>query len=379
MTTARTPRLHSLDLLRGMAVAAMIVVNNPGNWNAVYRQLSHSPWNGATFADLIFPAFIFILGVSLALSEQSTPDVAHERGGVDRRTVSRAATLIGLGLALNAVKAWPHLDALRVPGVLQRIGATYLIAMVILRFTRGRRLWLWALTLSVLHWLILTPRPWSPGVLLSPETSNAVAIDRWLFGSHILAASGDPEGALGVLTSVATALFGASAGVWLSRQRPSGQSQVPTSPLLHLQLTLVGTCLLVAGYAWSLMLPLNKFLWTGSFAVFTSGAATLGLAACLLWTNVPGTRLLGPFEWLGTNPLAIYFLSEFVGSLLDRPWLTWNGHATAPKDVLFWSGLVPVTGDRGGAWSSAVYALLYTAFWIGVAGLMRWRGVRIRA
>ena len=378
MTAGRMPRLHALDIMRGMAVAAMIVVNNPGNWNAVYRQLSHSAWNGATFADLIFPAFIFIMGVSVALVgiPSRLPPSWH---GLERRTLERAATLIILGLVLNAAKAWPHLGALRIPGVLQRIGVTYLLAVVCVRLANGRQrpLWLTAIGLAVLHWIVLVWPPWTHASL-APGINAAVSVDKWLFGSHILAPSGDPEGSLGVLSSGATALIGASVGIRLSERAATAVSPTVTLPL-HVSLALVGAGLLAVGYAWSIVLPLNKFLWTGSFAVFTAGAAAFALSACVLLVRLTGAALLAPFEWLGTNALTVYFLSELVASLFDRPWLTHAGHPAAPKELLFWSGLVPRLGDHGGVWSSAVYAGMYALFWIGVAGIMRWRGIRIRA
>lgn len=377
MTVGRQPRLEGLDTLRGLAVAAMIVVNNPGNWNAVYAQLTHSHWNGVTFADLIFPAFIFIMGVSVALSSAAVR--TSSSSGVDRRTIQRTVTLIALGLALNVVKAWPHLDTVRIPGVLPRIAVTYLVTSAVLSIVRGRQRPLWLVTVGLLtvHWLLLAGTPWSPGSLL-PGTNNAAAVDRWLFGTHLLAPTGDPEGALGVLTSVGTALIGASIGLWLKDPRGADGAMPADSRRAFVRLAAFGAALMTIGYLWSFLLPFNKFLWTGSFAVFTSGAATLGLTM-FMPQRLTDAAPLRPFRWLGTNALAIYFLSELIASLFDRPWLMLDAHAVAPKELLFWSGLAPRIGDHGGVWSSVVYALLYTACWMGVSALMRWRGIRIRA
>ena len=133
------------------------------------------------------------------------------------------------------------------------------------------------------------------------------------------------------------------------------------------------------GYAWSFALPLNKPLWTASFAVFTAGASVLGLVVFAGLGTSPVTTLLAPLDWLGTNPLAVYALSEFTGNLMQRAWLVHLGQPVALKELIYWTWLVPLTGDGGGPRSSLTYALGYTALWIGVAGLMRWRGVRLRA
>ena len=131
MTTGRWPRLGALDLLRGASVAAMIVVNNPGNWNNVFPQLTHAAWNGVTVADLIFPAFIFIMGVAMAIAGSPA-----RRGTAGRARygpiVARGLLLIALGLVLNLANAWPDAWSMRVPGVLQRIGATYIVAGVVM-------------------------------------------------------------------------------------------------------------------------------------------------------------------------------------------------------------------------------------------------------
>src|SRR3954467_8217572 len=126
--TTTAGRGGALDLLRGLAIAAMIVVNNPGNWNSVYPQLSHAAWNGVTVADLIFPGFIFVMGVAMALSFASRMRDAARARHLSRAVMTRAALLVLLGLILNLAASWPHPASMRIPGVLQRIGVTYLCA-----------------------------------------------------------------------------------------------------------------------------------------------------------------------------------------------------------------------------------------------------------
>jgi predicted acyltransferase len=377
MAAAR-PRLGALDLLRGITVAGMIVVNNPGNWSSVFPQLTHAPWHGVTAADLIFPAFIFIMGVAMSLALPSSAP-AGTRAQSCRRIAKRAGLLVLLGLALNAAAAWPDMGAMRVPGVLQRIGLTYLAAAIITVEATGAELWTIAVGLLLVHWAVLViPFGGAASGHLDPGRNIAAAIDQSLFGSHMLTPAGDPEGVLGLLSSVATALLGSTAGRWLLRARSAPATGAPLALELVWKLAVAGTCAIALAWGWAAVLPLNKSLWTPSFAVLTSGVATLCLAGAALLDSSPIRAGLAPFEWLGTNPLAIYFLSELTTDLIQMPWFTVAGHHTAPKDWFFWSVLAPRIGDAGGAWSSLIYALLYTVMWIGVAGMMRWRGIRFR-
>ncbi len=363
MTSSARPRFGALDLLRGLTVAAMILVNNPGNWNRVYAPLTHAAWNGVTAADLIFPAFIVIMGVAMAFVLRS-PARDGERRRVDAAILRRAAVLVLLGLALNVAAAWPHPLAARIPGVLQRLGVTYLIAALIVVRTTPRQQGLLAAVLLGTHWTLLL------GGSLGPGANLGAQIDRLLFGSHLLTAAGDPEGALGTLSCVATTLLGVCAGHWIRVQLAAGQRET----MVTAGAAAAGVAALLAGTAWSVWLPLNKALWTGSFALFTTGAALLGLAGCLVIERTPLRRLLAPLWWLGLNPLAIYFLSELTALVLQRPW----GQSLAPKDALFWNVVVPLVGDHGEPRSSLVYASGYLLLWIAVAGLMRWKGVRVR-
>ncbi len=364
MTSAVRPRLGALDLLRGITVAAMILVNNPGNWNRVYPPLVHSAWNGVTAADLIFPAFIVIMGVAMAFVLRS-PTNLSDRRRVDAAIVRRAAVLVLLGLVLNVAAAWPHLLSARLPGVLQRIGVTYLLAALIVIRTTPRQQGLLAAVLLAAHWALL-----HLGGSLEPATNLGVRIDHRLFGTHLLTAAGDPEGALGTLSCVATTLMGACAGHWLRRQIATGHG----GAVVMTGVAAAGVATLLSGLIWSEWLPLNKALWTGSFALVTTGTALLGLTACLVIERTPLQRLLAPLWWLGRNPLAIYFLSELTARAAQYRW----GMGLAPSDALYWNVLVPLVGDHGEPRSSLVYALLYLLLWMAVAGLMRWKGVRVR-
>ena len=364
MSHAPRPRLDALDLLRGLTVALMILVNNPGNWNRVYPPLTHAAWNGVTLADLVFPAFVVIMGIAVALvlAPQGEGERRHRLEGVILR---RAALLVLLGLLLNAASAWPHVRDLRLPGVLQRLGITYLATALIVVRTPPRWHVPLAGALYAGHWALL-----SAGGPLAPGANLGAQVDRALFGTHLLTAAGDPEGVLGTVPCIATALLGASAGHWLKRQLAAGRRRAHMAGML----SAAGLAAAATGLAWSAWLPLNKALWTGSFALVATGATWLALAACLVAERTPLRSALAPLQWLGLNPLAIYFLSELTATVLQRPW----GMPLSPKDALFWNVIVPVAGDHGEPGSSLLYAGGYLLLWAAVAGLMRWRGVRLR-
>ncbi|MEO8070578.1 MAG: heparan-alpha-glucosaminide N-acetyltransferase domain-containing protein, partial [Acidobacteriota bacterium] len=273
MTAAR--RLVSLDVLRGMTVAAMIVVNNPGNWLSVFPSLEHASWNGCTPADLVFPFFIVIMGMALPFSLERR-SLAGQASEMHRRVLTRAAILLALGLLLNAVAAWPDLSAIRIPGVLQRIALTYAIAALLVMHLRPRSQFAAGVVLLFAHWALLTLVAFGgqPAGNWTPSHNLAGWLDLAVFGPHLLTTTGDPEGLLGVLPSIATALGGALAGRWI--QAAWGRR----SPLPGL--IAGGAAAVVAGLIWSVALPMNKPLWTGSYAIFSTGLATLALVACYL-------------------------------------------------------------------------------------------------
>lgn len=366
MTRSGTPRLEALDLLRGATVAAMIVVNNPGNWNAVFAPLTHAAWHGLTFADLIFPLFIFIMGVALGLRPALGP--ALDARSV-QRIVTRGALLVGLGLLLNIVASWQApLDA-RIPGVLQRIGLTYVIAALTARTVSARGQWLCVAGLLAVQTAALRL-----GGALEPGHNVGVTLDTLVFGRHLLSLTGDPEGLIGLPTSVVTALLGAAAGRLL---QPSPGSHGVTPGALR-QLAVGSVAAMAAGALLTQVVPLNKALWTASFTLVTAGIAGGCLVLCVPASARAG-RVMRPAYWLGTNPLAIYFCSELVSTLLQQPVLTLAGHHAAAKDLLFWDGLVPVTGGTGGPAASLAYAVAYTAVWVVVANVMHRRDIRLRA
>lgn len=371
--TSVSHRVTSLDVFRGLTITAMIVVNNPGNWSRVYPPLAHVYWHGWTFADTVFPSFIFIAGVALPLSRLRGLTRQPYRAmllSVGRRT----ALLVALGYALNVAAALPTAATVRIPGVLQRIGLAYAIAatVVLTLDVPG-----WAASAGVLlgvHTALLLGIPFDgyPAGTMTPEHSLAGVVDAAVFGSrHMLTATNDPEGLLGVLSTAATMLCGAMAGAWI-RATPDPIRRVTG-------LAAGGALALAAGLVWSSWLPLNKTLWTGSFAIASAGTSALAFAACYLLVDaLDVTTWARPFVWLGVNPLSIYCLSELARNALDIGWIRMGTEHVGIKDAFFWQYFVFFTGDIGGTLPSLLFALLFVAMWIGVAGVLDKYGIRVK-
>ena len=303
--TAPATRLVSLDVFRGLTMAAMVIVNNPGDWGTVYAPLLHAEWHGWTPTDLIFPFFLFIVGVSITLSRKSAG-----WGSILRR----AAIIFGLGLFLAG---YPRFDLTtwRIPGVLQRIAVCYLFAAGAYRLTAGDRrqqgivLASAATALSILYWLIMTFVAAPGGVAgdLSPEGNLGAWIDRALMDGHLWKPRWDPEGLLSTLPAIATTLFGIVAGLWLGSSAPAHRKAA-----VLMGAGVVGVAL---GHLWGLAFPINKNIWTSSYVIFTAGGASLLLGLCYWAIDVQGWRgWTKPFVILGTNAITLFMLS---GLLVD--------------------------------------------------------------
>lgn len=367
----KTPSHHlvSLDAFRGVTVAGMILVNNPGNWNAVFDPLLHAEWNGCTLADLVFPWFLFILGVAMPFAFARRRERGDAGARLYWRIGRRSLVLIGLGLLLNAAGAWPTLSQLRIPGVLQRIGVVYFVAALIVLNSSPRRRVIVIAALLLGHWLVLSgPFFRMRNAAFLPGRTISAAIDRSIFGSHRLTANGDPEGLLGTLSATATALIGALVGEALRSRKPS----MP-------RLAMGGVALTAIGLGWSLILPLNKTLWTGSYSLVSAGLATVGLAAFQgLMDGARHPAWAEPFVWLGINPLGIYFASELVRELLDRP-LGNSSATTATPAWMIWNVMRHLTpGPLDDRWAALAYGVLIVALWTSVAGVLYKRELRFQ-
>jgi predicted acyltransferase len=308
-------RLFSLDVFRGATIAAMILVNNPGN-DFAFAPLKHAEWNGWTPTELIFPFFLFIVGVSLTLSFQSR----MRRGDSKRRLIlhsaQRSAIIFLIGLFLNG---FPHfnLGTWRVAGVLQRIAIVYFAAAVITLCTRTRGIAIWVAGLLVGYWVAMrfipVPGLGMPGSdmpVLDPNANLNWYLDKRFLPGAMYEGTRDPEGILSTFPSIATALLGVLTGDWLA-----GKADAIRKVWGMLAFGLVG---IVAGQLWAIWFPINKKLWTSSFVLFTAGCALICLAACYWVADVKLRRgaWTTPFIVFGTNAITAYTLADLASSLL---------------------------------------------------------------
>ncbi|MHC1788892.1 acyltransferase family protein [Solidesulfovibrio sp.] len=308
MAQGRAPRLQSVDFLRGLAIAGMIVVNNPGDRQHVFQQLLHAAWDGWTAADFVFPLFLFLVGVCVALAVNREA-VAAAANGFWPRVVKRAAILFLLGLLENAYLRL-SLENLRIPGVLQRIAIVYL-AVVWLHVRFGRQ-GIAALIAAILigYWLLLAfvPVPGLGHPSLARDANWQGWVDQFVLGRHIwrFQTTWDPEGVLSTFPAIALGLIGLLAGRWL---RSGGRD---TGRVLAL-----GLVLLLLGLVWNVWFPVNKTLCTSSFVLLTGGCGVALLAASHWLLDGNGKAA---WAWsvllLGRNPLAIYVAASFLASTL---------------------------------------------------------------
>ncbi|MEZ4417539.1 MAG: DUF5009 domain-containing protein [Gemmatimonadota bacterium] len=307
-------RLVSLDAFRGLTIAAMILVNNPGSWNHVYPPLLHAEWNGWTPTDLIFPFFLFIVGVAMPFSFARRLERGGSRISLLRHSVRRALVIAGLGLFMAGFPRF-DLGGIRIPGVLQRIGLVYLVAAPAYLFLSVRVRAALTATLLLGYWALLMWVPWAghtPGDL-TPDGNLGAFIDRALLGGHLWSQSRtwDPEGLLSTLPAVASALLGVFTGEYLRSQRDRTYAVRVLSA--------AGVTLTLIGLLWGRTFPINKSLWTSSYVVFTAGAALLALAGCMLAIDVAGWRAWArPFEVYGRNAIAVFVGSGLLAKMLIR-------------------------------------------------------------
>jgi predicted acyltransferase len=369
---APPPRLVSLDVFRGLAVAGMLVVNTPGTWVHVYPPLLHADWHGWTYTDTIFPFFLFAVGVSLAISCERRIEKGARRSDLLRHVAVRASAIFFLGLALNALSFWlfdkPHL---RIPGVLQRIGVCYLAGGLVYLLLGRRSLLPAAAALLLGYWALMTlvPVPGHGAGDLSVEGNLAAWVDRLALGAHTWKPGWDPEGPLSTLPAIATTLFGAMAGVLLAA-RGDLRRNLPA-------LMASGALGITLGALWGAVFPINKNLWTSSYAVFMSGLAAVALALCAWIVDLRGWKAwAAPFRWLGANALAIFTLSILATLLLL--WIEVESPDGKPRSL--YTAIYRTVFDRFAdpRLGSLLFALAFLAVFVALGGEMYRRRIFVK-
>jgi predicted acyltransferase len=306
-------RLVSLDVFRGATIASMILVNNPGSWEAVYPPLRHSAWHGWTFTDMVFPFFLWIVGVAMTLSFAKRVERGDDRLRLFLHAARRAAIIFGLGLVLNGFPHF-HLATWRIPGVLQRIAVCYLLAAAIFLLTTWRGQAIWIAGLLAGYWMLMTlvPVPGFGAGWIEKDANLAKYVDGLVLGSHMWSQTRtwDPEGLLSTLPAIATTLFGILTGSLL---RSAFTAAEKTAWMFF-----GGNALVFAGLVMNVWFPINKNLWTSSYVVFMAGLASIVFAGCYWLVDVKGHRgWFRPFAIYGMNAIAVYILAGALETMLD--------------------------------------------------------------
>lgn len=355
-------RLLSLDVFRGLTVAAMILVNNPGSWAHIYAPLKHAEWNGCTPTDLIFPFFLFIVGVSIsyALGSKKT-HMSHSK--LIMTALKRALILFGLGLFLNLFpKVFSDpleaFSTVRIPGVLQRIAVVFFITALIFIKTSPKTQLRTMIGILIAYWALMTLVP-VPGVgyaNLEKETNLGAWLDRSILTeSHLWrsARTWDPEGILSTLPAVATGLFGVLIGSWLRRK--DREESVKISWMFS-----IGIMAVILGLIWDLCFPINKALWTSSFVLYAGGLATIGLALCYWLIDVQGYKKgTKPFVVYGVNAITVFFLSGLIPRILGMIKVTMpDGTVVSSKDWMYETFFTPYFSPVNASLAGAITFIL---------------------
>jgi predicted acyltransferase len=304
-------RLLCLDVFRGLAVAGMIVVDNPGNDDLAYWPIKHADWNGWTPADFIFPSFLFLVGVSMVYSFAARLQRGESRARILFHAFKRSLILIAIGFFVNAFPIiGVDLHTFRFEGVTQRIALCYFAAAILVLWSgcRGTVITMCACLLS--YWALLRFGP-VPGIgrpghdfpFMDPDRNLVAWLDRKLFMGHLYNGTRDPEGILSTIPAVATTLIGVLTGYWLRSEKSLGTKAI--------RMLMAGVLGLAAGEIWNVWFPINKNLWTSSFVLFSGGFALVFLAP-LYW-------VLEIKKWRGawTMPILVFGMNAIAGFVAD--------------------------------------------------------------
>ena len=365
-------RYVALDVLRGMTIAGMILVNNPGTWSKIYPPLRHAEWFGCTPTDLVFPFFLFIVGTAMAFSFSKYLDGTLSMGSGYAKLYKRAVLIFLVGLLLNAfpfflvkpdpgLTFWENLGSyyshLRIFGVLQRIAMAYALGGTLALWLKKTRRIIWAFGLVLLlHWGLLYffggDDPYSR------ETNFARVMDLFLVGpDHLYRGYGlpfDPEGVLGMLSGAGTVLMGYLAGICI---RKNTEKIEAVGSLFTWGLVSLGAAMI-----WSIWLPISKPLWTASYVLYAGGWTLLMLGFFVYLIDIKGKeKWFMPFKALGLNPLFAFVMSGLFAKVFGRliHWQTASGGTATPLGWLYHNVCVPVLGDTPAG--SLAYAILYVA------------------
>ena len=359
----KAERLLSLDLFRGITIAGMILVNNPGSWSHVYPQLRHAEWNGVTFTDLIFPFFLFIIGVAMTFSMTKQIEAGANRKDLLLKILRRTLIIFALGIFLSGFPMF-DLSTLRIPGVLQRIALCYLFTSIIVLRTGWKGQAYWTAGLLLFYWTVMNfvPVPGYGAGVLTPVGNFAAFIDGKILSGHMWSQTKtwDPEGFLSTIPAIATTLTGVLTGWFLRSDKTKIEKTV--------WMLLIGNLGLFLGWTFDTWFPMNKSIWTSSYVIYTSGMALIFLAFSYWTVEVLNWRKwTRPFVLYGVNSIAVFVLSGFVARLtFIIKFSNADGSSTSLQKVLynalFTSWLPPMSASL--AWAISYILTFLLLMWI---------------
>lgn len=364
-------RLISLDVFRGATIALMILVNNPGDWGNVYPPLLHAKWNGCTPTDLVFPFFLFIVGVSVTLSLTKRKERGDDLFKLVLQIFRRSFLIFFIGVFLNAYPDF-NLSEVRILGVLQRIALVYFFISLIFLFTEWKTQVIISAILLLGYWALITLVP-VPGIgmpnisqptiydpILQKEIApNIVAwLDNKLLAGHLWRSTKiwDPEGLLSTLPAIVTGLFGVLLGKFLRTKLDEFNKII--------WIFFTANILIFTGLLWDLVFPMNKSLWTSSYVLFTAGLALHFFVMCYWLIDVKKIDWwIKPFVVYGTNAITVYTLSWIGGTFLRRVKFDFYGTETSLRNFLYDNLFKPFFSPIN---ASLAWAIFYVLFWLGI-------------
>ena len=429
----QTKRLLALDVFRGLTIATMILVNNPGSWSTVYAPLLHADWHGCTPTDLVFPFFLFIVGISIAFAIGKRKESGVSHAQISKKIVIRAAIIFGLGLFLAAFpyfgmkqeirssslalvhyvllsigmvsfflkevyrkkpkqkQLWLYIglasvlgmaiigfqlydfSRLRIPGVLQRIALVYLICALLFLKTNWKTQIYLGVGFLLLYWILMTliPVPGGYPPNLDPETNLGAWLDRTLLNGHLWSQSKtwDPEGLLSTLPAISTGISGILTGLWLKTNH-SDYKKVTG-------LLAFGAILITTALAWDLVFPINKKIWTSSYVLYTSGLGLLFLGVVYWLIDILNYKnWIKPFVVYGMNPLFAYVLSGIIAKMAY--YISWSLPDGSKQTLGNWIYNTVFTPYLNAYNASLGYALLNVLVVLGLCWILFNRKIFIK-
>ena len=369
MTAESRQRLLSLDVFRGATIALMILVNNPGSWFSSYPQLKHAAWHGWTMTDMVFPFFLWIMGMAMTFSFGARTAAGATTQSLIVHAFKRAAIIFALGILINSfpfgVGAPFSFATLRIPGVLQRIAICYLVSAVLFVTAGVRGRLFFSVFFLAIYWVLmkLVPVPGYGAGVLEPVGNLGWYIDATLLNGHTFAwapAKGfDPEGIISTIPAFSTTLFGALTGSWLRSARSQTNKTVG--------MLFAGIAMILAGAALDARLPINKNLWTSSYAVFMGGWALLCFSIFYWLLDVKGKgRWLKALRVFGMNAIVLYVASELLATILEVIKTGRSGTVVSLREWIYSHLFKPWLNPSNAslAYAIAFVGLMYLLGWV---------------